>query len=41
MSSHNINRPYITDPVQMKLLEESMYGEMKYTLMNDFLSKYS
>jgi len=37
----DINTPYITDPIQQSILKKSMHGEMKYTLMNDFLAKYS
>lgn len=37
----DINTPYIADPVQQNFLIESMHGQMKYTLMNDFLTKYS
>lgn len=38
---HDINTPYITDEVIMESLKNSMHGALKYTLMNDFLSKYS
>ena len=37
----DINTPYITDPKQMELLEKSMHGKLEYTLMNDFLAKYT
>lgn len=37
----DINTPYITDPIQKNIILESMHGEMQYTLMNDFLAKYS
>lgn len=37
----NINTPYITDPEEIAILEQSMHGEMQYTLMNDFLAKYT
>lgn len=37
----DINTPYISDQVQREYLEASMHGELSYTLMNDFLSKYS
>ena len=36
----DINTPYITDPKHLQLLNEQYTGQMKYTLMNDFLSKY-
>lgn len=34
-------RPYVTDPQTQEILAHSMNGKLKYTLMNDFLSKYS
>lgn len=37
----NIEKPFITDEVQLNLLKESNHGRLKYTLLNDFLSKYS
>ncbi len=37
----DINTPYITDPEEIAILEQSMHGEMQYTLMNDFLAKYT
>ena len=37
----SINTPYINDPATMRVLEQSMTGRLKYSLMNDFLSKYS
>jgi len=37
----DINTPFITDPIQQQILFDSMHGEMKYTLLNDFLAKYS
>ena len=37
----DINTPYITDPKQIELLEQSMHGKLEYTLMNDFLAKYT
>lgn len=37
----NINTPYITDKIQLSLLSKQNHGRMRYTLMNDFLSKYS
>lgn len=37
----DINTPYINDPVQLDILRHSMHGRLEYTLMNDFLSKYS
>ena len=37
----DINTPYITDKEQLQLLDRQTRGEMRYTLMNDFLSKYS
>lgn len=37
----NINTPFISDPTQLEYLFEQSRGEMKHTLMNDFLSKYS
>jgi len=37
----DINTPYITDPIQRSILMQSMHGKMEYTLMNDFLAKYS
>ena len=39
--SADIYTPYINDPEQRMLLQQSMTGELSYTLMNDFLSKYS
>ncbi|MCI5935429.1 MAG: PD-(D/E)XK nuclease family transposase [Lachnospiraceae bacterium] len=36
-----IDRPYIDDETLHEILEHSMHGELKYTLMNDFLAKYS
>ena len=36
-----IDRPYIDDEKLREILEHSMHGELKYTLMNDFLAKYS
>ena len=36
----DINTPYITDTDQFNLLLSTHTGPMKYTLMNDFLSKY-
>ena len=35
----DINTPYITDPEEIAILEQSMHGEMQYTLMNDFLAR--
>lgn len=37
----DIHTPYITDPEEIAILEQSMHGEMQYTLMNDFLAKYT
>ena len=37
----DINTPFITDPIERKIVMQSMHGRMKYTLMNDFLAKYS
>lgn len=37
----DINTPYITDNEQLKLLQHSNKGRLKYSLLNDFLSKYS
>jgi len=37
----DINTPYINDPFQQNILRKSMHGKMQYTLMNDFLAKYS
>lgn len=37
----NIEKPYITDETQLSLLKVSNQGRLKYTLLNDFLSKYS
>lgn len=37
----NIEKPYITDEAQLTLLKASHKGRLKYTLLNDFLSKYS
>ena len=31
-----IDRPYIDDETLHEILEHSMHGELKYTLMNDF-----
>lgn len=36
-----IDKPYIDDERLRELLATSMHGELKYTLMNDFLAKYS
>ena len=38
--AHNIDTPYITDVALLKYLEESVTGQMEYTLLNDFLAKY-
>ena len=38
---NNISEPYIKDQAQVELLEAEMRGQLKYTLMNDFLAKYS
>ena len=35
-----IDRPYIDDEKLREILEHSMHGALKYTLMNDFLAKY-
>ena len=37
----DINTPYIKDEKVRDVMWKSMKGELKYTLMNDFLSKYS
>lgn len=37
----NINTPYITDSMQLNLLKSTHTGRLDYTLLNDFLSKYS
>ena len=37
----NFDTPFINDPEQLKLLNAATCGPMKYTLTNDFLSKYS
>ena len=37
----DINTPFITDPKQIELLKSTHTGALKYTLLNDFLSKYS
>lgn len=37
----NINTPYINDAEMRNIIWDSMKGELEYTLMNDFLSKYS
>lgn len=36
-----IDKPYINDIFIMEALKKTMHGELQYTLMNDFLSKYS
>ena len=36
-----LDKPYIDDQKLREILETSMHGELKYTLMNDFLAKYS
>ena len=36
----DILNPFITDATIIAKLEETMHGEMEYTLMNDFLAKY-
>lgn len=36
-----IDKPFISDEAQLNLLRESHTGRLKYTLLNDFLSKYS
>ena len=40
-ASMNISNPYITDSKQLELLNASHRGQLDYTLLNDFLSKYS
>jgi len=37
----DIYTPYINNPESMAILKASMHGELKYTLMNDFLAKYT
>ena len=37
----SISKPFISDPTQLEYLYSHSKGEMKHTLMNDFLSKYS
>jgi len=39
MSKYDI--PYINDAAKASYLKSSMYGQLEYTLMNDFLIKYS
>ena len=39
--NNNIEKPYITDQAQLNLLKASHQGRLRYTLLNDFLSKYS
>lgn len=36
-----IDNPYITDTAQIELLHSTHTGQLDYTLLNDFLSKYS
>ena len=36
-----LETPYITDESQLELLINSHHGQLRYTLLNDFLSKYS
>ena len=35
------DKPFITDENQLKMMSENAKGKMEYTLMNDFLAKYS
>lgn len=37
----DINTPYISDPQILDSLLKDLHGEMKYSIMNDFLSKYA
>ena len=37
----DINTPFISDPQMLESLLEDLNGEMEYSIMNDFLSKYT
>lgn len=39
--NYDIDKPRITDEVLRKTIEESMHGELEYSMMNDFLTKYT